>query len=153
MPIGDVFYADDFQPDFGIPYVDVLPVEELSKWPKDKLADYLQFREKMNAAAIDNPVGNGWILPSWKDVMVNWKKYTNHVILGGNRSSKSMIASRLCVWAAGTIPSAEVRAYHVNEDRSIEDQQRFIWDALPVGRLRPVASAMVKSPFHRPAVR
>lgn len=133
MPLGDVHYADDFQPDFGIPFVPVPPVEELGKWPKDKLAEYLEFREKMNAAAIDNPVGSGWILPSWREVMLNWKKYTNHVILGGNRSSKSMIASRLCVWAAGTIPSAEVRAYHVNEDRSIEDQQRMIYDALPLG--------------------
>jgi hypothetical protein len=102
-------------------------------WPKEKLAEYLTFREQRNHDALMNPVGAGWILPSWQTMMKNWNKYTNHVILGGNRSSKSMIASRLCVWAAGTIPGAEVRAYHVNEDRSIEDQQRMIWDALPDG--------------------
>ena len=85
MPLGDVHYADDYQPDFGIPYVDVLPMEQLATWPKDKLAEYVQFREQMNAAALDNPVGNGWILQSWRDVMSNWTKYTNHVILGGNR--------------------------------------------------------------------
>jgi len=39
MPLGDVHYADDYQPDFGIPYVDVLPMEQLATWPKDKLAE------------------------------------------------------------------------------------------------------------------
>ena len=61
--------------------------------------------------------------------------YGNYEVAGviHHNSSKSSLASRLCVWAAGTIPNSEVRAYHVNEDRSIEDQQRFIWDALPIG--------------------
>ena len=276
MPLGDVYFCDDFKPDFGIPWVPNPPDSVLMSWPKDKLAEYLVFREQRNQDALMNPVGAGWILPSWQTMMKNWNKYTNHVILGGNRcvrgdtliydpvlkierridsikgdhhvyawdgkkrmialaeqpfakpegdmlrvtlstgrsfvaalehrvlgacgewlsisqlqlgsalvlqdsiqpdqqdiqcghdvavvtdivfegiyvkwdmtvptygnyeaagvvhhnSSKSMIASRLCVWAAGTIPGAEVRAYHVNEDRSIEDQQRMIWDALPHG--------------------
>jgi len=276
MPLGDVHFCDDFKPDFGIPWVPNPSNEVLMSWPKDKLAEYLVFREQRNQDALMNPVGAGWILPSWQTMMKNWNKYTNHVILGGNRcvrgdtliydpvlkierridsikgdhhvyawdgkkrmialaeqpfakpegdmlrvtlstgrsfvaalehrvlgacgewlsisqlqlgsalvlqdsiqpdqqdiqcghdvavvtdlvfegiyvkwdmtvptygnyeaagvvhhnSSKSMIASRLCVWAAGTIPGAEVRAYHVNEDRSIEDQQRMIWDALPNG--------------------
>lgn len=47
-----------------------------------------------------------------------------------HNSSKSTLASRLAVWAACTIPEAEVRAYHVSEERSIE-QQRFIWEAIP----------------------
>lgn len=133
MPLGDVHFCDDFKPDFGIPWVPNPPDSVLMGWPKEKLAEYLTFREQRNQDAMMNPVGAGWILPSWNIMMKNWNKYTNHVILGGNRSSKSMIASRLCVWAAGTIPGAEVRAYHVNEDRSIEDQQRMIWDALPDG--------------------
>ena len=127
------YLADAFQPDFGIPWTPIPGDKELLSWPHEKLAAYLQFREECDQNAIKNPVGQGWILPSWKKVMDGWKKYPVVVILGGNRSSKSTIASRLCVWAAGTIPNAEVRAYHVNEDRSIEDQQRMIWDALPQG--------------------
>ena len=85
MALGDVHYADDFQPDFGIPYVPVHPMAELETWPKEQLGEYLAFREKMDAAALDNPVGSGWTLAAWKDVMANWGKYQNHIILGGNR--------------------------------------------------------------------
>lgn len=133
MPLGNVHFSDDFQPGFGIPWVPMPSAEELAAWPQEKLAEYLVFREQRNAQAIDNPVGAGWTLPMWGEVMVNWKKYKNHVILGGNRSSKSIFASRLCVWAAATIPSAEIRAYHVNENRSIEDQQQMVYDGLPLG--------------------
>ena len=127
------YLADQFQPNFGIPWVPVPKKEELATWPQEKLVQYLAFREECDRNSTNNPVGQGWMLPSWQKVLNNWKKYPVIVILGGNRSSKSTLASRLCVWAAGSIPNAEVRAYHVNEDRSIEDQQRMIYDALPVG--------------------
>lgn len=133
MPIGDVDFADDHSPNFGIPWVEIPSSKEMGTWSKDKLINYYTFRQQRQLEAVNNPVGAGWILPAWKDVMENWSKYQVHIILGGNRSTKSTIASRLCMWAAGTIPAAEVRAYHVNEDRSIEDQQRMIWDAIPLG--------------------
>ena len=117
----------------GIPWVDVPDRDVLASWPQEQLVEYLAFREERNKQALDNPVGAGWTLPMWHEVMDCWHKYQNIIILGGNRSAKSVFASRLCVWAAGTIPAAEVRAYHVNEDRSIEDQQRMIYDALPIG--------------------
>ena len=85
MPLGDVHFCDDFKPDFGIPWVPNPSNEVLMSWPKDKLAEYLVFREQRNQDALMNPVGAGWILPSWQTMMKNWNKYTNHVILGGNR--------------------------------------------------------------------
>ena len=127
------YLADSFQPNFGIPWVPIPSKEELATWPQEKLVNYLAFREECDRNSTNNPVGQGWILPSWQKVMSNWKKYPVVVILGGNRSGKSTLASRLCVWAAGSIPNAEVRAYHVNEDRSVEDQQRMVYDALPTG--------------------
>lgn len=133
MARGDLFYADEFQPDFGIPWRAALDRATLENWPLERLQEYVRLRKETEANAENNPVGAGWILPSWELVMKNWKKYPVVVILGGQRSTKSSLASRLTVWAAGTIPQAEIRCYHVNEDRSIEDQQRFIWDALPVG--------------------
>lgn len=61
--------------------------------------------------------------------------YANYWAAGviHHNSSKSVFASRMAVWTAATIPQAEVRCYHVNEDRSVEDQQRMIYDALPAG--------------------
>ena len=59
MPLGDVYFSDDFQPDFGIPYIPNPPNEELMAWPQQKLADYLLFREQRNEQALQNPVGAG----------------------------------------------------------------------------------------------
>lgn len=123
--------ADLYQPDFGIEWIPPHSREILATMPRDQLVQYANARKYADLRAEQNPVGSGWILPSWRSVMQAWKKYPVIVILGGQRSTKSSFASRLCVWAAATIPQAEVRAYHVNEDRSVEDQQRFIWDALP----------------------
>jgi hypothetical protein len=124
--------ADLYQPDFGLEWIPPHSREVLATLPHDQLVRYANARKYAEQRAEQNPVGSGWILPSWRSVMHAWKKYPIIVILGGQRSTKSSFASRLCVWAAATIPQAEVRAYHVNEDRSVEDQQRFIWDALPL---------------------
>ena len=123
--------ADAYRPDFGIEWIPPHERHVLASMPHDQLVKYAQARKYAEMRAEENPVGSGWIMPSWRTVMDAWQKYPIIVILGGQRSSKSSFASRLCVWAAATIPQAEVRAYHVNEDRSVEDQQRFIWDALP----------------------
>jgi hypothetical protein len=64
--------------------------------------------------------------------MDNWKDNKIHVVLGGNRSSKTTFASRLLVHMAQTIPEAEIRSLHVSEERSISDAQRYIWEALPM---------------------
>lgn len=124
------WFADDFKPDFGMKWVPPWPRSVLETLPMDQLLRYEEARKYAEKMSEENPVMGGWILPSWKVVMDNWTKYPIHVLLGGNRSGKSTLASRLAVWAACTIPEAEVRAYHVSEERSIE-QQRFIWEAIP----------------------
>lgn len=124
-------FADDYQPAFGIPWRPPLTREQVKDWDAERLAHYLKIRRATEQGAIDNPVANGWTLPMWETVMQNWKKYQNHIILGGNRSTKSVFASRLCVWTASTIPEAEIRCYHVSEERSISDQHGMIYDALP----------------------
>src|SRR6185295_5538316 len=103
------FYADVVQPDFGLPWRPVLPRSFWDDKTIEEVAAYVKLRQKVEQDAINNPVGQGWILPSWKTVMDNWKKYPIIVLLGGNRSSKSTLASRLTVWCAATIPESEVR--------------------------------------------
>jgi hypothetical protein len=132
-----IHYADDYQPDFGIPWRSVLSrerVEDLYKnhgWTDADLARYVKLRKDCEANAISNPVGQGWSLPSWDLVQKNWKKYNIHVLLGGNQSAKTTFGSRLTVWAGATIPESEVYCWHVTDKRSIDDQQRFVWEALP----------------------
>ena len=128
-----VTYSDDIQPAFGLGWRPVLTRDFVKDWDNDRLARYLKIRKEVEKGAVDNPVGQGWTLPMWDLVMENWKKYQTIVICGGNRSSKSVLASRLSLWGAATIPESEVRCYHVSEERSVQDQQAMIYDALPVG--------------------
>lgn len=95
--------ADLYQPDFGIEWIQPHSREVLAKIPHDQLVRYANARKYAEQRAEQNPVGAGWILPSWRSVMQAWKKYPIIVILGGQRSTKSSFASRLCVWAAATI--------------------------------------------------
>lgn len=135
-----ITFADSVQPNFGVPYVDMeglldAQVDALRAMPAEE-------RQKVVAAAMQDialqesrmasdPTKYGWRLPSWERVLSLWKNYQAQVILGGNRSSKSTLASRLAVFLAEAIPEAEISCWTSNEDRSVADQQRFIWEALP----------------------
>ena len=63
--------------------------------------------------------------------MERFDKDKIHVIMGGNRSSKSIFSTRMLVHLAQTIPEAEIRSMHVTEERSIQDSQKMVWAALP----------------------
>ena len=125
--------ADAYEPNFGVDWVPVLPREQLAQMSEPDLVAYAKNRKAVEEWAVRNKTGSGWVLPAWRKVMANWRKYKIHIILGGNRSGKTELASRLCVWALGTIPEAEVRAYDVNDDYSKQRQQAYIYDALPHG--------------------
>jgi hypothetical protein len=145
MSIDKRRYADSYVPNFGTPYIPPLPVEQLNSMSDRELFEYHNARKTMDQLIEMNPVGAGWILPSWKRVMETWVQWPIHVILGGNRSTKSNFAARLMVWGLGNIPEMEARAYHVTDRRSKEDQQRVIYDSLPHG-LRNLA--VKKGQFH-----
>jgi hypothetical protein len=131
MPLGDVIYADSFQPDFGVPWQAVLSRAELEKWDESRLVAYYNARKQVDAMnAGENPV-QGWSLPMWQRIQANWKKYNIHVMLGGNQSGKTTFGARATVWAGATIPQAETYCFHVTDKRSIDDQQRFIYEAIP----------------------
>lgn len=137
-------YADEADPMVGIPF----PQEfewgrgELQPMVGDiaeKLLEDDPARAKVLAHLManqedleeDDPVKWGWQLPMWQRVLDNWDKYKVHVVFGGNRSSKSTFAARLMVDLLQKIPEAELRCFHVSRERSVDDQQRLIWEALP----------------------
>lgn len=59
--------------------------------------------------------------------------YGNYVAAGviHHNSSKTTLGARMSVWAACEIPEAEVYNFHISDKRSIDDQQRFIYENLP----------------------
>lgn len=128
-----IYAADEFQPDFGLPWMPRKTEADFEHASIDDVRKYVEMRRYAETQADINPVGAGWTLPAWRMVMENWKKYNIHVVLGGNQSAKTTLGSRLAVWAAATIPESEVYCWHVTDKRSIDDQQRFVYEALPQG--------------------
>jgi len=123
----NVVYADEYQPDFGIPWPDIDP----SQLSDEELKAHVAIRLRVEEASKVDPIQFGYILPSWRMVMNNWPKYNKHCILGGNRAGKTSFAARLVVDAALKIPEAKIRCWHVNEEKSVAEQQALIWDCLP----------------------
>jgi len=122
-----IIYADEVVPvignGFGVPYSDE-GARAIAQLPADKLTELA----KLQAS---DPVTYGWAFPSWNGVVDNWAKSQIHIALGGNRSSKSTMAARLCLWVAMNIPGARVRCFSANEESSITDQMRIVWNELP----------------------
>lgn len=149
-----ISFADRFQPDFGLPYPRGW-IKDLEQLSEDELIQLAGIKQAIDSgsdidipslperlrfqsarilsekSALEDPIQYGWTLDSWREVMENWKKYSTHFVFGGNRSSKSVMASRLIVWAMMNIPECRIRCYQVNQDKSIQEQQAYIWDALP----------------------
>jgi len=123
-----LMYADEYVPDFGIPW----PTLDLATLSDFDLKTHAINRSKIEEAARLDPIQFGWTLLSWRKVMDEWKFYNKHTILGGNRAGKTSFAARLVVDAAMKIPEAKIRCWHVNEEKSIAEQQSLIWDCLPV---------------------
>jgi len=158
---GVAAYTSDFKPDFGIPWdrewdakvqalpdVDVFALLEfkaffegqatITKEQLDqglaKLSDaarLLAWKFIAEKNAQTDPIEWGWTLDSWREMMGEFQKYIIHCIFGGNRGTKSSLVARLVVWCALHIPEFRCRCYQVNEEKSISEQQAFIWEALP----------------------
>ena len=138
-------YADEVSAEFGLPWMPELSYERgelgsgmtsdearlLLRDDPDRAELVVDMLENQPAQEELDPIQWGFSLPSWQRVMNRWEDDKVHVIFGGNRSSKTTFASRLLVHLAQEIPEAELRSFHVTEDRSIEDTQKFVWDALP----------------------
>ena len=152
--ISNVYFTDEVDLDFGIPY----PVElykssefirmmDITEKPKRlwnleeqlfvkehgtifKKLSFLRLQLKY-AEAID-PVYYGWTMMIFEKIKKYWKQAKFIVFFGGNRSGKSFCASQIVTHCAKMIPEANIRCFHQSEKRSKEDQQAFIYEALPL---------------------
>lgn len=125
-----IYCGDSIPIDFGVPWPGY-NTKDYSLFPGDELERDFANRVRVEKLAEDDPVAFGWALDSWREVMGSWADYHTHVILGGNRSSKSTFVARLMVFLLEMIPECRIRAYHINSARSITDQQSYIWECLP----------------------
>ena len=140
-----ITYTDEVDARFGIPWTNDLKYDkgELVCALSEEEIDRLTIEDPERAETLtrllmdqpgsekEDPIEWGWTLPGWRRVMERFDKDKIHVILGGNRSSKTMFASRMLVHLAQTIPEAEIRSMHVTEERSIQDAQKTIFQNLP----------------------
>ena len=140
-----ITYTDEVDARFGIPWTDDLKYEkgELVCALSPEEIDRLTIEDPERAQTLtrllmdqptsekEDPIQWGWTLPGWRRVMERFDKDKIHVIMGGNRSSKTYFANRMLVHLAQSIPEAEIRSMHVTEERSISDAQRYAWQNLP----------------------
>src|SRR5210317_206602 len=118
-----ITYADEVDAHFGIPWINdlkyekgelacALSSEEIDALPQERAETLSRLILDQPESEKEDPIQWGWTLPGWRRVMSNWKDNKIHVVLGGNRSSKTTFASRLLVHMAQTIPEAEIRSLH-----------------------------------------
>lgn len=150
--MADKVYTDDIQPDFGLPWprYESREQEYYAKLTDDEIAEELRVKTAIEENAKLDPMEFGWTLESWRDVMDNFRKYKTHCIFGGNRSSKSVFCARMALHLLMVIPEAKIRVFHVNQDKSVSEQQALIWEALPeryknMGKRKGLAHKIVYS--------
>ena len=131
--MAEMTYTADVRPDFGLPWprYELRGADYYASMTDAEVAEEAQQRTNIEQAALVDMNQFGWTLESWREVMENFQDYTTHCIFGGNRSSKSIFCSRLMLHLLMVIPEARIRVYHVNDEKSISEQQQIIWEALP----------------------
>jgi hypothetical protein len=140
-----ITYTDEVNAHFGIPWTDDLKydkgelvcaltpeeIDRLTIEDPERAQTLTRLLMDQPASEKEDPIQWGWTLPGWRRVMERFDKDKIHVIMGGNRSSKTFFANRMLLHLAQSIPEAEIRSMHVSEERSISDSQRYIWQNLP----------------------
>tara|TARA_R110000772_G_scaffold76331_5_gene164962 strand:- start:291 stop:2033 length:1743 start_codon:yes stop_codon:yes gene_type:complete len=138
-------FADDVTPEFGIPFPrDYVSIDRgsitsklsgeqalaLAEKDPDKAEQLAHLIEEHDELCKEDAVTYGFIFEQGQRILDNWEKYNIIILFGGNRSGKSFFAAKLLLWLLENIPECESRCFHVNGERSIEDQQALMWEFL-----------------------
>ena len=79
-----IYPADEYRPSFGLDYP-FFTDEVLSGMTEEDLKRALEAKLIAEQNARIDPLEFGWILPSWREFMQEWDKYSLHCVLGGKR--------------------------------------------------------------------
>lgn len=125
-------YTDSVDPSVGFGVDWCIPsMEEMEGMTQEQLMDLWKAKQLVEEGQRQDMLQWGWVMPAWREVLGDFRDSRIQVLLGGNRSGKSTFLSRLMVRLAEMIPEAKIRCFHVNEEKSIAEQQALIWEALP----------------------
>jgi len=129
--MGKIIYSDQFSVRFGEPWIALPTDEEATKLSTEDIVAIMEWWKKTDEEGKKNPVGRGWVLPSWEVIFENWRKYNIFCMLGGNASGKSVFGARMTLSVAAMIPEASIACFSPSAETSIADQQRLVFESLP----------------------
>ena len=101
--------------------------------PGQVLELHSQYHEALRNAAED-PLNCGFKMPHWEkaDALVTGDDATNElIVLGGNRSGKTIYGARSVVRAAIENPGATIFIFSQNAEVSVRQVQAAVYDWLP----------------------
>lgn len=113
------------------PYFRLPSQAEAEEMGAEKLMEVLQQREDLIHGEKADPFHNGIEPPHWEIADEQFSQVDELVVLGGNRSGKSMWASKRVVKCINDIPEANVLCMHTTASTSVEQQQQYIYNFLP----------------------
>jgi len=113
------------------PYFRLPTRAEAEAMGPESLMDLLIKREEAIQLEKKDPFHNGIEPPHWQMADDEFAKVDELLIMGGNRSGKSMYASKRVVKCLNDIPEANVLCMHTTASTSVEQQQQYIWNYIP----------------------
>ena len=98
----------------------------------EKLAEILEKREEAIRMETEDPFYHGYEPEHWAladDLLATSQEL---LVLGGNRAGKSMWSSKRVVKTLVDVEKANVLCMHTTASTSVEQQQRMVWNFLPL---------------------
>ena len=97
----------------------------------DKLFAYWEKRENAIEQELDDPYTHGVQLPQWELVDEQLKDFSEVLLQGGNRSSKSEFCARRVVECLVQNPGTNIWCITANHQNSINHQQSLVYKYIP----------------------
>ena len=108
---------------------DLLLVKE--KQGEEGVFELLEAREERIEKALTNPTEDGFRMPSWTHALEMMQKWMEVFTFGGNGAAKSQFGAWVSVQCLIHNPGHKMYCFAVDDDASVQIQQRYIYNHLP----------------------